>query len=289
MKWLKKHFSTILIVLVLLFGVSLLAYPTVSDLWNDWHQSKVIDTYGDAASHMSQADYDAEMAAALAYNQSLIGNNSRFLWRQEGEEWDEYCSMLDITGNGSMGYIEIPKIDVKLPVYHGTDENVLQVAVGHVYGTSLPVGGMGTHCVLSGHTGLPSASLFTDLTQLDIGDKFAITTLGTRFVYQVDQIKVVLPDDTTYLQIDREQDYCTLLTCTPYGVNSHRLLVRGVRVDDIVWDESDSEHSMLDWLDWYMDFYAVAIAGAVAAIVLLIIVFVLRRNGRKIRKDGGGK
>lgn len=223
-----KHLSTIILILVFLTGLSLLLYPTVSDYWNSMHQTRAISEYVDQVAVMENDHYEALWDAARSYNGTLMQKDDRYTLTDE--ERDEYESLLNVSGNGIMGYIEIPAIDCSLPIYHGTDEAVLQIAVGHIEGTSLPIGGAGTHCVLSGHRGLPSAKLFTDLDKLVEGDIFLLYVLDETMTYEVDQIRIVEPYEMDALDIDPDKDYCTLVTCTPYGINSHRLLVRGHRV-----------------------------------------------------------
>ena len=225
----KKHFLTILIILFFTVGSSVLLYPSVSDYINTKHASKAISSYNDTMENTSDNVLEEIIAEAEAYNTRLKDDPSAFFIP---ERINGYLSALDLTGTGIMGYIDIDRINVELPLYHGVSQEVLQVGVGHLEGTSLPVGGKSTHCVLSGHRGLPSAKLFTDLDELEIGDEFTITVMKKRMTYRVDQIKTVLPTDTDDLQIIKGMDYCTLLTCTPYGINSHRLLVRGVRIAD---------------------------------------------------------
>ena len=227
----RKHLSTIVLVILLLIGLSLLLYPTVSDYWNSFHQTRAIATYAENVAALDNASYDAIWDAARQYNRNLLNRSNSF--RLSEEQKAEYESLLDISGQGVMGYIEIPEIDVSLPIYHGTEDPVLQVAVGHLEWTSLPVGGESTHCVLSGHRGLPSAKLFTDLDKLREGDTFLLRVLDEILTYEVDQILIVEPQDTAALEIVEGQDYCTLVTCTPYGINTHRLLVRGHRIDNI--------------------------------------------------------
>ena len=227
----KKHFSTILLFLILIVGVGVLLYPTVSDYWNSFHQSRAIASYVEQVAQIDTAVYDREWQKALAYNVRLNWSADR--WTMTEKKLQEYNSVLNLTGSGIMGYIEIPKISCSLPIYHGTDESVLQIAVGHIEGSSLPTGGTGTHAVLSGHRGLPSAKLFTDLDQMEEGDVFIIRMLNEILTYEVDQTLIVLPYEMEALAIDPEQDYCTLVTCTPYGINSHRLLVRGRRIANI--------------------------------------------------------
>ena len=227
----KKHLPTVLLVLVLIVGLSLLLYPTFSDWWNSMHQSRAIATYAESVAELDAVQYDSIWASARAYNESLLMKPNRFYLTDE--EKAEYAALMDVAGSGVMCYIEIPRLNEMMPVYHGTDEAVLQVAVGHVEGSSLPTGGAGTHCVLSGHRGLPSAKLFTNLDQLVEGDTFMLHVLDETLTYEIDQILTVLPDDVSALEIDPEMDLCTLVTCTPYGVNTHRLLVRGHRVDTV--------------------------------------------------------
>ena len=226
----KKHLSTIFLVLILFLGVAILLYPTVSDYWNSFHQSRAIASYIEEIENIDPADYEKEWERAREYNKELLTKPNRF--RMSSEEYAEYESLLNMTGSGIMGYIEVPKINCTLPIYHGTDDAVLQIAVGHFEGTSLPTGDAGVHSVLSGHRGLPSAQLFTDLAQMEEGDLFVIRVLDEIMTYQVDQILIVLPEELDALAIDSTKDYCTLETCTPYGINSHRLLVRGHRTEN---------------------------------------------------------
>lgn len=227
----KKHFSTVILIVILLAGLSLLLYPTVSDYWNKFHQSQAIADYAEAVANLDREDYERLWAEAKAYNETLWSKGNRYSLSEE--EYQEYESLLNVSGNGIMGYIEIESIGCYLPIYHGVEESVLQIAVGHIEGTSLPVGGPGTHCVLSGHRGLPSARLFTDLDQLREGDIFVIRVLDETLTYEIDQIHIVLPEEVSDLDLVEERDYCTLVTCTPYGINSHRMLVRGHRIDNL--------------------------------------------------------
>lgn len=227
----KKHLSNIILILILIAGMSLLLYPSVSDYWNSLHQSKAIANYEEAVAAIDDDVYEEYWNQAVDYNNRLWKRSNRYFLSEE--EWAEYQSLLNISGNGIMGYIQIPAIDVSLPIYHGVDESVLQVAVGHIESASLPVGGDGTHCVLSGHRGLPSARLFTDLDQLGEGDIFILKVLNETLTYQIDQIRIVLPEELDDLELIRGKDYCTLVTCTPYGINTHRLLVRGTRIDNL--------------------------------------------------------
>ncbi len=225
----KNHFSIILGCLFFL-GLAIFLYPMISDAYNRFHQSRVIDGYTETLDHLTDDSYALEMEKAEEYNRELAALPDRFHLTEEQLQY--YNRLLNMTGSGIMGYVEIPAIQVRLPVYHGTDDAVLQLGIGHVEGTSLPVGGKGTHAVLSGHRGLPSAKLLTDLTQMRTGDSFMIHILNETLVYETDQILTVLPEETDALRIEPDQDLCTLVTCTPYGVNSHRLLVRGHRIQN---------------------------------------------------------
>lgn len=224
---LRKHLTTALLCLLFLIGVCLIAYPTFSDWWNSFHQSRAIMSYAEAVSDMGNAEYDRLIGAAEEYNRDL--SRTGVLWRMTEKQKEEYRQELAFNNAGIMGYLDIPKIRVSLPVYHGISESVLQTSIGHIEGTSLPVGGEGSHCVLSGHRGLPSARLFTDLDRLQPGDTWTLTVLNETLTYECDQVLVVLPEDVSPIRIFAGQDYCTLLTCTPYGINTHRLLVRGHR------------------------------------------------------------
>lgn len=227
----KKHLVTILLALVFFAGLSILLYPTISEYVNSLHQSRAIASYTMAVADYTEENFREEFAAADDYNSVLRKTPMAFY---DATLIAGYEDALNVNQTGIMGYINIAKINVKLPIYHTTDGGVLQIGVGHLQGSSLPVGGAGTHCVLSGHRGLPSAKLFSDLDKLKIGDTFVITVLNRCLTYQVDQIKVVLPTEVGDLQIVDGEDYCTLETCTPYGINSHRLLIRGTRVENAV-------------------------------------------------------
>lgn len=229
-KFFKKHWSTMLLMLILLVGLSLLLYPTVANWWNSFHQSRAVASYVKKVDSLSAAERQEILDAAIEYNERLSQTGAHFVISEE--EQAEYNKLLNLTGNGIMGYIQIPVIGVKLPIYHGTGESVLQVAAGHITGTSLPVGGESTHAAISGHRGLPSAKLFTDLDELVVGDTFTVTVLDQLLTYMVDRIVVVFPYELDGLAIEEGKDYCTLVTCTPYGVNTHRMLVRGVRIDN---------------------------------------------------------
>lgn len=225
----KKNLSTILLVIILLVGLGILLYPSVSDYWNSFHQSRAIAGYAESVSGLNAVDYEHIWRSAREYNARLLERANPFRVLEEDEA--DYNGELNVGNNGIMGYIEIPGIEVSLPIYHGTSDGVLQVAVGHLQGSSLPVGGPSTHCVLSGHRGLPSAKLFTNLDQLAEGDIFMLRILNETLTYEVDQIHIVLPDEMGDLVVQEGQDHCTLVTCTPYGINTHRLLVRGKRIE----------------------------------------------------------
>ena len=224
----RKNHSTIILILIFLVGLSVMLYPSVSDAVNRKHQSRAVASYAEEVEQLSDADYQTYFDAADAYNRQLNTTPNAFY---KPDLVSGYAQTLDISGTGIMGYITIPKISVELPIYHGTDEGVLQVAAGHLEGSSLPVGGAGTHAVISAHRGLPSAKLFTNLDELEVGDRFTITVLNRVLTYEVDQISIVLPTEIDQLLPTEGMDYVTLMTCTPYGINTHRLLVRGKRVE----------------------------------------------------------
>lgn len=283
----KKDFSTIILILVFLVGLSLLLYPTVSDYWNSLHQSRAIAEYAEQVADLDNDIYEQLWNDARSYNQALRNKANRFAVSEK--EREEYESLLDVSGNGIIGYIEIPLIGCSLPIYHGTDEAVLQIAVGHIEGTSLPVGGESTHSVLSGHRGLPSAKLFTDLDKLTNGDTFILRILDETLTYEVDQILIVEPDEMDALDIEPGKDYCTLVTCTPYGINTHRLLVRGHRVENQA--EAESIRVTAD----AMQIEPVIVAPLVAVPMLLILLIILlvstrstdnRKNARVCIKTG---
>lgn len=261
----KSRKTTIFLAAIFLLGVSLLLYPILSEYWNSLHQSQAIAAYIDAVEEMDSSSYEAMRNAAKAYNAALPEDEARFHPGKDGEK--EYEDLLDITGTGIMGYVEIPGISVSLPIYHGTDDDILQIAIGHIEGSSLPVGGPGTHCVISGHRGLPSSKLFTDLDQMTEGDIFMLRVLDETLTYEVDQIRIVEPDDLSLLALEEGKDYCTLVTCTPYGVNSHRLLVRGHRIEN----QTDGSHARITADAVQMDPRLVAMALAVPVLLLLLL------------------
>ena len=269
----KGTVSTIILILVFLAGLSLLLYPTVSDYWNSLHQSRAIASYAADVANLDNDIYAQLWEAARDYNHILVGKLGRF--DLTGEEQEAYEALLNVSGNGILGYIEIPEINCSLPIYHGTDEAVLQIAIGHIAGSSLPTGGAGTHCVLSGHRGLPSARLFTDLDKLVVGDTFLLRVLDETMTYEVDQILIVEPYELDALEIDPGQDYCTLVTCTPYGINTHRLLVRGHRV------ENQAQAKVVRVTADAMQIEPVLVAPIVAAPMLLVLLILLLVKTRR--------
>ena len=279
----KNKITTWILVLALLAGLSLLLYPTVSDYWNSLHASQAVATYAEDVKSIYKTQYDELLAAAHSYNESLHTRTNDFYLTDEQQA--AYDTLLNIGQTGIMGYIEIPVIKLSLPIYHGTSDSVLQIAVGHLDWTSLPVGGTGTHCVLSGHRGLPSAKLFTNLDQMKTGDTFVIRVLDEVLTYEVDQILIVEPNNTSALTIEAGKDLCTLVTCTPYGINSHRLLVRGHRV------ENTPEAKMIRVVADAIQIEPLIVAPVVAAPVLLILFVMLMLPKRKkhIEKEKGDR
>ena len=269
----KNLASTLVIILVLLVGVGIIAYPTFSDWWNSFHQSRAIASYTEAVEEMDTEIIDSMLKEAEEYNKRLLKKANRYTLSEE--EIEEYRSLLDLSGNGVMGYIQIKSIGVNLPIYHGTEESVLQIAIGHIEGTSLPVGGASTHTALSGHRGLPSAKLFSDLDKLKEGDIFTVTVLNRTITYEIDQIDVVLPEEVSGLSITAGKDYCTLITCTPYGINTHRMLVRGSRIDNIDGDKVVLPDGVI--IPSYIVSPAVAIPLIFVELILLLVYYRRRK------------
>lgn len=286
----KGRLTTVILVLIFLAGAGIFAYPTLSEQWNRLHQSRAIASYQEAVEDLSEEEYERAWQGAEAYNDTIKENTfSHDAFDQEEENLRDtpYWSVLNLGENGIMGYISLPEIDQRLPIYHGTSDPVLQVGTGHIYGTNLPIGGEGHHSVIAGHRGLPSARLFTDADQLEEGDKFYIHVLDEVLAYEVDQIADMVDKDDTekltgLMQQTEGEDYVTLFTCTPYGVNSHRLLVRGHRVAYHGEDEGGSETGMLKSLQDYSMLYALL---AAAVLVLLASAAGLIRS-RKRKKTG---
>ena len=279
MKKKKGNFINLILVLILLAGLSLLLYPSVSDYWNSFHQTRAISTYSENVANLDREQYDEIWAAAANYNASLNQRSNAYLLSEEQKQ--EYEQLLNVSGLGVMGYIEIPEIDVSLPIYHGTEESVLQIAVGHLEWSSLPVGGESTHCVLSGHRGLPSAKLFTHLDKLVEGDIFMLRVLDEVLTYEVDQILIVEPQETASLRIVEGKDYCTLVTCTPYGINTHRLLVRGHRIDNI--EQAKTIRVTAD----AVQIEPLLVAPILAIPLLLLHLILLLLPGKPKKKHGG--
>lgn len=285
----KKKISTITISIMFLAGLSLLLYPFVSDQWNTYRQKRLISSYDEQIAEKEEAgeiDYDSEWEKANAYNEALLPSilPDSFAVAEASEEEDkEYMSSLNLNGDGMMGYVEIPKINVKVPVYHTTEEEVLERAAGHLEGSSLPVGGASTHSVISAHRGLPSAKLFTDLDKLEEGDHFLLSVLDETLCYEVDQVSIVEPEETEGLSVEDGEDLVTLLTCTPYGVNSHRLLVRGHRVP---YEEVDMEKvptGLLQGASLHTNYLLWVIVG-LAVTALVIVILYLYEKKKKAEK-----
>lgn len=274
----KKKLSTIAIILVLVAGLSLLLYPTISDYINSLHQSRAIANYVEAVNNLDDDTYKKIWNNAVEYNKKLLKKNNRY--KMTDEEKADYEAQLNISGAGVMGYVDIPSIKCTLPIYHGTDESVLQTAVGHIDISSLPVGGKSTHCVISGHRGLPSARLFTDLDKMTEGDLFMLRVLDETLTYEVDQIRIVLPDEISSLEITEGKDYCTLVTCTPYGVNTHRLLVRGHRVKN----RELSKKAQITADAMQIEPLLVASIIAILILTILMIALMIKSKIRKNRK-----
>lgn len=279
----KKHVTTILLILLFFVGLGLILYPTFSNWWNSFHSSKAINAYSDMVANLDEDQYEEILAAAHDFNASRLTEGTSFSMSPEQKEL--YPDLLNVGGDGIIGYIEIPSIGVALPIYHGTEERILQVAVGHLDWSSFPIGGESTHSVLSGHRGLPSARLFTDLDDLREGDLFMIRVLGELLTYEVDQILIVDPTDVDSLKVEQGKDLCTLVTCTPYGINTHRLLVRGHRVENT----PETELIRITANAVPLDPMIVAVIVAVPLMVLAIILLISgsrwrnRRNKRNRR------
>ena len=284
----KKFFKNLILILIFLAGLSLLLYPYIANEWNTYRQSKLMTTYEDAVESINEEtpiDYSSEFARANAYNESLVPYilPDSFAIAAASEEPDEeYMACLNLTGDGMMGYVQIPKIDIKIPIYHTVSTEVLEKAAGHLEGSSLPVGGADTHAVISAHRGLPSAALFTDLDKLKEGDHFLISVLDEILCYEVDQISVVEPSEMEALKVEDGKDLATLLTCTPYGVNSHRLLVRGHRVE-YVEEEVMKEDVPLIETSLHTNYLLWVVVGlAITAVFIIVLSVVDKRRRRKM-------
>lgn len=277
--FLKKYFVEIILSLIMFTGFCLILYPPVSDWWNSLHQTHVIASYVEKVDGVSEEERRIMREAAEAYNERLANQRTEFDLTKE--ERTEYNALMDVTGTGVMGYIEIPVIDVDLPVYHGDNEAILQIAAGHIPGSSLPTGGAGTHSLITGHRGLPSATLFTDLDQLKEGDLFMLHVLGETLTYEVDRIMIVLPEEVDTLAIADGEDLCTLITCTPYGINTHRILVRGHRVANVRKEEAAVRRDAVRYPVWIV----------IPAMMLLIVfpVWIIQRIGIRIKRSKKSK
>ncbi len=275
----KKHLSTILIVILFLAGLSVLLYPTVSNYINSKHQTQAIASYKEHMKEIDTSSYEKIMEEAKEYNEQILSDQARFAVK--GEALEKYLQLLGSTG-GAIGYIEIDSIDVTLPLYLGDSSAVLNVGAGTMPGASLPIGGAGTHAVITGHRGLPSSQLFTHLDRVKEGDVFVLHVLNETLTYQVDQIHIVEPQDLTELEIDPEQDYCTLVTCTPYGINTHRMLVRGHRIENGS-QATGAGHVTADAMQ--VDFMLIAPVLAIPLVLLLLVGLFLRSRKKKNGKD----
>ena len=285
-EWFRKNWSTLVLVCLFILGIGLFLYPSIANNWNSNNQRNAIISYNEAVSGLSAEDYQRELQKAYQYNRELAAEG--ISWKNDESKLDDYNNLLNITGNGLMGYLQIDKIKVTVPIYHTVEENFLQKGVGHLDNTSLPVGCEsydskenkvldptdGSHCAISGHRGLPSAKLLSDLDKLVEGDVFYLKVLGETFTYEVDQIRVVLPSDVQELSLVPGKDYCTLITCTPYGINTHRLLVRGKRVNNIQGDLDVIPDATLIESEYVAPFIA-------APIILVIVLIVLFKKPKK--------
>ena len=274
-RWVKKHLLTVLMLMGLAIGVGLLLYPSVANYWNSFHQTQAIMSYSEAVSQMDTEDYKKILDDAKAYNKKL--GKTGIQWVLSDAQKAEYQKQLQIGTSDVMGYISIPKIHVKLPLYHGTEENVLQTSIGHLEQTSLPVGGKNSHCSVSGHRGLPSARLFTDIVDLKEGDTWTMTVLNETVTYEVDQIRIVEPEDLSNLQIEKGKDLATLITCTPYGINTHRLLVRGHRIPNADGDANLTADAI--------QIEPIYIAPFLAAPILVALLAILLITTRRAKRD----
>ena len=265
-----------ILVACLAAGIGLILYPSVANYWNSFHQTQAIVEYGDAVAAMSEEDYEKILDDAREYNKKL--GERGIQWKISDEQRAEYERMLRVEGSDAMGYVSIPKIHVKLPIYHGIDETVLQTSIGHLEATSLPVGGKSSHCSVSGHRGLPSARLFTDLDMLREGDTWTMTILNETVTYEADQIRIVEPEDLSNLQIEQGKDYNTLITCTPYGINTHRLLIRGHRIPNA----DGTANLTADAIQIEPKYIAPFLSIPILLALLAMLFITTRRAGRQI-------
>lgn len=277
-RWFMDRLFTIILVVALFVGLALIAYPSFADYWNSFHQSRAVMSYAESVANMNDEEYAKILDEARIYNKELAQQGIN--WTLSDEQKEAYRSELDVDESGIMGYIKIQKINVTLPIYHGTEENVLQTSIGHLEESSLPVGGESSHCMLSGHRGLPSARLFTDLDKMVEGDTFTLTILNETLTYEVDHIWIVEPSDLSHLTIEDGKDYCTLITCTPYGINTHRLLVRGHRIDNL----DGSAMVVADAIQIQPIYIAPFLAVPLLVILLLYVLISTSAKNRK-KKD----
>ena len=277
-RWFMDRLFTIILVAALIVGLVLLAYPSFADYWNSFHQSRAVMSYAESVANMNEEEYAKILDEARIYNKGLAEQG--ISWTPSDEQKEAYRSELDVDDSGIMGYIKIQKINVMLPIYHSTEESVLQTSIGHLEESSLPVGGESSHCMLSGHRGLPSARLFTDLDKMVEGDTFTLTILNETLTYEVDHIWIVEPTDLSHLTIEDGKDYCTLITCTPYGINTHRLLVRGHRIDNL----DGSAMVVADAIQIQPIYIAPFLAVPLLVILLLYVLISTSAKNRK-KKD----
>lgn len=276
--WFRQRAVSIILIGVMLIGFGLIAYPSFSDYWNSFHQSRAVQSYAEHVANMNREEYKQLIEEARVYNENLAKEGIQ--WNMSEEQQAEYNRVLNVGSEGIMGYITIQKINVLLPIYHGTGEKVLQTSIGHLEQSSLPVGGENTHTMLSGHRGLPSARLFTDLDKLREGDTFTLAVLNETLTYEVDHVWIVEPEDFSHLRIEPGKDLCTLITCTPYGVNSHRLLVQAHRIENINGDAMVTADAIQIQPVFIAPFLSIPLLA-----VLLIYVLVSTSAKRVKRKD----
>ncbi|MCH5299004.1 MAG: class C sortase [Ruminococcus sp.] len=282
-----KGLKAIIFIVVLMIGIIIAGYPFISNFLNGLNSSSELQTYLNLVSNLSDEECEQALKEAREYNKGLLGSvNIGDPFGKETKADDDYYNLLKIKGTPVMACLEVPAIDIKYPVYHGTSDEVLSKGIGHMRGTSLPIGGKGTHSVLTGHTGYSTSKLFTDIDKLEKGDKFYIYTLNLKLAYEVDQIKVVLPSDTSDLKIEPNKDYVTLVTCTPYGINTHRLLVRGKRVP---YDEEENARQATKRTEstWYEEYMSAIIIGGGVMAGILILYYIITLIGKQVRKRKG--
>lgn len=291
----RRILSIIIILIVLVVGVFLTAYPYLYNAYTEKHHSEVMDNYTKTVETISQEEIESIKKAVAEYNSSLLKESvvltdpfdpNAF----KSHDSDMYAKMLNVEGGGTIAILEVPKINIKLPVYHGTDEKILADSLGHLEGTSMPIGGRGTHCVITGHTGLPDVKLFTDLTELQTGDVFYVHILNETLAYEIDNIAIVEPEDTELLAIDKNKDYVTLVTCYPYGINSHRLLVRGTRVkyEEAVVQEKNMESTGTS-SQWNREYLKTVIICGAGYGSVFVIFFIIKKRKRAKNNDKNNK